>query len=199
VTPKFCQQTLANDDLIALAARDNGNGGSGRHGFGMRGDGFERKLDFRAGDRSRFSDNHYTMPDEISPPPSPPDPSSSAGLEPNVAAGLSCVLLLIGGIIFLILEKKNEFVRYWAAQSVVVGGVMFAFWIAFSILVQILVHIPIIGWLFVLLLWLLSVAVSIGTLVVWIIMLINSFGGKRWDVPYLSKYVPMVLGWFKTT
>jgi uncharacterized membrane protein len=138
------------------------------------------------------------MPDETLPPP-PSDPSTSSGLEPNVAAGLSCIVMLLGGLIFLILEKKNEYVRYWAAQSLIVGAVLFAFWIVFGVLVQIFVHIPVVGWLVLIALWLLSVVVGLGSLVVWIIMLINSFGGKRWDVPLLGKYVPLVLSKFPTT
>ena len=125
-------------------------------------------------------------------------PSTSTGLEPNLAAGLACIVLLIGGLIFLVLEKKNEYVRYWAAQSLIVGGVLFAFWIVFGILIQIFVHIPAIGWLFALLLWLASIAVSLGSLVLWILMLVNSFSGKRWDVPFIGKYMPLVLSKFPT-
>ncbi len=164
----------------------------------MLGGGAERKLDLHSRDDGRYRTNQITMPDEITPPPST-EPNAGSGLEPNVAAGLSCVILLIGGIIFLAIEKKNEYVRYWAAQSVVVGGVFFIYWIAYMVLIQIFIHIPIIGWLVILLLWLVGMLVGLGTLILWIMMMINAFGGKKWDVPFLAKYVPLVLSKFPTT
>ena len=52
--------------------------------------------------------------------------STDAGLAPNVAAGLSAISTLLGGLVFIILEKKNQFVRLWAMQSIfrsdVAGG-----------------------------------------------------------------------------
>jgi len=73
------------------------------------------------------------MPEEITPPPSPDD-SSSTGLAPNLGAGLACIFPLIAGIIFLVIEKKNEFIRYWAAQALVFGGVFFLGGIAVRII-----------------------------------------------------------------
>ena len=51
-------------------------------------------------------------------------------MTPNVAAGLAALFPLIGGIIFLVLEKRSQFVRFWAMQSVVVGGGLFIYNIA---------------------------------------------------------------------
>ena len=131
------------------------------------------------------------MPDENT------DPSTtSSGMAPNVAAGLSCIFPLIAGIIFLVIEKKNEFIRYWAAQSLIFGGAMFAASIALQVLFAILgaMHL---GFLVVILglVWLL---VCLGAFVLWIVMLIKSFGGQKWDIPFISQYIPTVLGWFKT-
>ena len=98
------------------------------------------------------------MPDPADPiPPTTPTPvvtdgatSSSTGLPSNVAAALACIPL-IGGIIFFVLEKRDQFVRFYAMQSIIFGGA----WIMFSIVYQI-VHaifrsIPAIGGLFVVL------------------------------------------------
>src|SRR5438045_2308266 len=63
------------------------------------------------------------MPDPVDPTP-PPPPSSApipsgnptaTGLPANVAAALACIPL-IGGVIFYILEKRDEFVRFYAMQ-----------------------------------------------------------------------------------
>ena len=70
--------------------------------------------------------------DENTPPPPPPVPSpepkpaesvppvaaiEGTGLAPNIAATICAALPLVGGIIFLALEKKNAFVRFWAITS----------------------------------------------------------------------------------
>ena len=70
------------------------------------------------------------MPDAPLPPVGPPDPNAPAaqttGLTPNVAAGIACLFTIVGGIVFLVLEKKNQFVRFWAMQSVFLGGLALA-------------------------------------------------------------------------
>jgi hypothetical protein len=49
---------------------------------------------------------------------------SSTGLEPNTA-GLLCYLGgWISGIIFLVIEQENKFVRFHALQSIVTFGVL---------------------------------------------------------------------------
>ena len=74
------------------------------------------------------------MPDPVDPtqpppPSSPPAPSGSpttTGLPSNVAAALACIPL-IGGLIFYILEKHDQFVRFYAMQSIIFGGAWFLF------------------------------------------------------------------------
>src|SRR6266513_1666480 len=77
------------------------------------------------------------MPDPIDPSqPPPPSPSpqtaeantksTSTGLPSNVAAAIACIPL-IGGIIFYILEKHDNFVRFYAMQSIIFGCAWFLF------------------------------------------------------------------------
>lgn len=57
---------------------------------------------------------------------------SSIGMEPNVSAGLSYLVGIIG-IIFFFMEKQNRFVRFHAAQSILlsIAYVIFTFlWFA---------------------------------------------------------------------
>src|SRR5438552_8755068 len=92
------------------------------------------------------------MPDEVptqSPPPPGPEPETSAkststGLPSNVAAAIACTPL-IGGIIFYILEKHDGFVRFYARQSIIVGGAWIMFSIVSTILFAIFRSIPAIG------------------------------------------------------
>ncbi|MEP6821361.1 MAG: hypothetical protein ABI946_03325 [Chthoniobacterales bacterium] len=128
--------------------------------------------------------------DPISPPPaSAPGAggahSGSTGLPSNVAAALACIPL-IGGIIFYILEKHDQFVRFYAMQSIIFGGA----WIVFDIVARI-VHavfsaVPGIGGLLVVLWGLVWAIITIGFLVVFIIAVIKAFSGARWDIPYIG-------------
>src|SRR5216110_3536192 len=102
------------------------------------------------------------MPDEepIAPPPPPspgPEPgpqSGTSGLPSNVAAALACIPL-IGGIIFLILEKRDAFVRFYAMQSILFGAAWILINIACAILTGLFSHVPVIAFILVTLLSLL--------------------------------------------
>src|SRR6478672_4373957 len=85
-------------------------------------------------------------------PPTSPDPvpanfphSNRTGLPSNVAAALACIPLF-GGLVFYILEKEDRFVRFYAMQSIIFGGVWFLFNLASWILHMIFAVIPFAGW-----------------------------------------------------
>ena len=137
--------------------------------------------------------------DETTPPPVPsPEPKSvetgsaplaadGTGLAPNIAATICAAVPLVGGVIFLVLEKKNAFVRFWAMQSVFFGGAVIAYSIVTQIAAFVLAHIPILGWLVILLLGILSMIVGVVSLVVWIITIIKAFSNVEWEIPFLGK------------
>jgi uncharacterized membrane protein len=58
--------------------------------------------------------------------------TTKTGLQENVAGVLCYVLGWVSGIIMLILEPENKFVRFHAFQSIVVFGVLFVADIIFS-------------------------------------------------------------------
>ena len=133
------------------------------------------------------------MPDPVDPtPPAAPAPgptggsqSASTGLPTNVAAALACIPL-IGGIIFYVLEKQDQFVRFYAMQSIIFGGAWVMFSIVFNIIWAIFASIPAIGGLFAVLLGLLWAIANLGFLIVFIITVIKAFTGVRWDIPYIG-------------
>ena len=95
---------------------------------------------------------------------------TSTGIEQNVA-GLLCYLLgWITGLIFILLEKENSFVRFHAMQSIVVFG-------GISIVYIILGFIPIIGWLIAGLLWILGS-------VLWIVLMVKAYQGELYKLPW---------------
>ena len=96
-------------------------------------------------------------------------PKTSSGMEQNVAGLLCYVLGWVTGIIFLIIEKDNKFVRFHAIQSIVVFG-------AISIVQIILWVIPVIGWIIGILVW-------IGTVILWAFLMYKAYQGQMYKVP----------------
>ncbi|HET7512590.1 MAG TPA: DUF4870 domain-containing protein [Chthoniobacterales bacterium] len=129
--------------------------------------------------------------DPVQPPPPPPPvvdvstTASSTGLPSNVAAALAC-FPLIGGIIFYVLEKRDNFVRFYAMQSIIFGAAWLLFNILSSIIHAILWAVPGIGHLFAGLWALVSALVQIGFLIVLIIAIVKAFSGVRWDIPWVG-------------
>src|SRR5438876_5210105 len=126
-------------------------------------------------------------------PPNPPErptnvtnpTTQSTGLPPNIAAALACVPL-VGGLIFWFLEKHDNFVRFYAMQSIIFGGAWILFWIVYSIAFAILSPIPAVGLVFRILLWAVWLVAGVAFLVVWIIAMIKAFSGSRWEIPYIG-------------
>lgn len=98
--------------------------------------------------------------------------TSSTGINPTVA-GLLCYLVgFVTGIIFLIIEKDNKFVRFHATQSVLTFGFLF-------VLQIVLPFIPFLGWA---LLW----PLHIVTLVVWILLMMKAYKGEYYKLPIVG-------------
>ena len=95
--------------------------------------------------------------------------------------GLLCYLgIWITGIIFLIIEQKNKWVRFHAAQSIVVFG---SLWIAGLALGWI----PFIGHFF-------SVVLSIIGFILWIILMVKAYNGERFKVAWAGDLAEMMVG-----
>jgi uncharacterized membrane protein len=93
----------------------------------------------------------------------------SIGLEENVAGLLCYVLGWVSGIVFLILEPKNNFVRYHAIQSIIVFG-------AISIVSAIFGWIPIAGVI-------ISTLLGILAFILWIILMLKAYRGTKYKLP----------------
>lgn len=60
------------------------------------------------------------------------EPQDAAELDDNVAGALTYVLGFVTGIVFYVIKSDNEFVRFHAAQSIVVFGGIFVLGIVLS-------------------------------------------------------------------
>jgi uncharacterized membrane protein len=117
--------------------------------------------------------------------------STSTGLAPNVAGALAYVLGPITGVLFLVLEKENRFVRFHAAQSITVGIALIALSIALSILSTVLAFIPVLGWIVAILL---SLGLGLFSFVLWIMLMWRAWQGREWEVPVAGSFARRIAG-----
>jgi uncharacterized membrane protein len=100
---------------------------------------------------------------------------ATAGIAENVA-GLLCYLVgWLTGLIFLLIDKR-PFVRFHAAQSIVVFGALF-------IIRMILAFSWFGSWGFMSIWGLVSLLVSLATFVAWIVLMVMAYQGKMFEVP----------------
>jgi len=95
-----------------------------------------------------------------------------SGLQPNVA-GLLCYLVWwVSGLVFLIIEKDNKFVRFHAWQSIFIFA-------SITIIQIILAFIPLIGWILGIIIWVLSA-------IIWVVCMMNAYQGKLFKLPIVG-------------
>ncbi len=94
---------------------------------------------------------------------------STVDLEPNVAGLLCYVAGWISGVIFLLLEQKNKFVRFHAIQSIIVFG-------ALHLISVMLSHIPFVGWFF-------GSIIGVLGFILWIVLMVKAYHNQRYKVP----------------
>ena len=102
------------------------------------------------------------------------------GVTENIEALLCYVLGWVTGLVFLLLEQKNEFVRFHALQSLVT-------FLALFIISSVIGFIPVLGVLVGLVLWPLGV-------VLWIILMVKAYKGERYKLPVVGDFVEQQLG-----
>lgn len=105
---------------------------------------------------------------------------TSTGLQANVAGLLCYVLGWISGLVFILIEKDNKFVRFHAMQSIIVFGTI-------TIASIVLSWIPLLGAV-------ISALLSILALVLWILLMIKAFQGQEYMVPWAGNLARKQVG-----
>ena len=110
----------------------------------------------------------------------PPIPQASTGGMTDNVIGMLAYVTIIPAIIFLVIEpyNKNRFVRFHSFQNLFFAVAWIVLWIALSIVA----HIPILGWLTILI-WPL---IGLGGLILWIILLLKAYQGQMWKLPVIG-------------
>jgi uncharacterized membrane protein len=103
----------------------------------------------------------------------------ATGLKKETSAALATLLgpTLVVPILFLLLEK-DEFVKFWAFQSIVVYIALFA-----------------VNWVFILTVFLifLSPLVFVLGVILWLVMTYKAWQGDKWVVPVIGKFAMQIM------
>ena len=95
---------------------------------------------------------------------------TSTGLTENVAGLLCYIFAWVRGIIFLLIEPENKFVRYHAMQSIIVFGVLSGIGIIFG-------WIPFIGFA-------ISWIVGVVGFILWVVLMFKAYQGEKYKLPW---------------
>jgi len=110
---------------------------------------------------------------------------TSTGLSPNIAGLLCYVGAWVSGIIFFVLEQKNKFVRFHAAQSIVAFGTLTVAWVLLRM-------IPVVGVAF-------STIIGIMGFIVWIIMIVKASSGEWYKLPWAGDVAEKIVASSRVT
>ncbi|ADC69443.1 protein of unknown function UPF0132 [Methanocaldococcus sp. FS406-22] len=91
------------------------------------------------------------------------------GLDKNIEGVLCYLLFWISGLIFLLLEREDDFIRFHAMQS-------FVTFLSLNLVAIVVSAIPIIGWV-------ISALINIAIIVLWIVGMIKAYNGEMYKFP----------------
>lgn len=110
---------------------------------------------------------------------------SSTGLEPNLAAALAYLAGPFSGILILLVERANGYVRFHAWQSIVgLGGLGL---LCAATLVLSFVTLLLSPFVFTVM-YRFSEVVLVVLIVAWAVCLVKAFTGVRWEMPVAGRY-----------
>lgn len=96
---------------------------------------------------------------------------TSTGLTENVAGLLCYILGFITGIIFLLIEKENKFVRFHAMQSIITSGGLFVLQIVIGMLPY---------------MWRISSLIGLAGLALAIFLMYKAYQGEKYKLPVIG-------------
>jgi uncharacterized membrane protein len=112
---------------------------------------------------------------------------TATGLAQNVAGALAYLLGPITGILLLVVERENRFVRFHAMQSTV----LCVAWIIVSFGLSFLATVPVVGWIVGLLL---SLVMGLAGFILWLVLMWKAFQGEEWELPIVGPFARKQIG-----
>ena len=105
---------------------------------------------------------------------------SSTTLAPRIAGFLCYLGFWVSGLVFFIIEQKNRWVRFHAAQSLLTFGTLF-------IANLVLGNIPYIKWFF-------GPVITILAIILWIVLMVKAYNGEKFKLPLFGEIAEMMVG-----
>ena len=105
---------------------------------------------------------------------------TSIGLDENVAGLLCYVLGWISGLVFILIEQNNKFVRFHAMQSIIVFSVLTVASVIFG-------WMPFIGGF-------IGFVIGALGLVLWIVLMVKAYQGTRYKLPWAGNLAEKWVG-----
>jgi uncharacterized membrane protein len=105
---------------------------------------------------------------------------TALGIDENIEGLLCYVLGFITGILFLVLEKENRFVRFHAMQSIVTFLLLF-------VISMVIGFIPIIGWV-------ISPLIGLAGLILWLLLMFKAYKGEKYKLPIAGDFAEKQIG-----
>ncbi len=103
--------------------------------------------------------------------------TNGTGLSKNTASALCYVLPVIGGVVFLVMEKDAT-VRFHAMQSIVFSVAAFALNMVLGFTIVLALILPI--------LWVVE-------FVLWLVLVYKAWQGEMWELPVIGKIAKQIL------
>jgi uncharacterized membrane protein len=118
--------------------------------------------------------------------------TSTFGLSARMAGLLSYLFTWMGGIFFLLFERKNRFVRFAAAQSITIFGPIFVVYV----LLRLIGSIPILSFFLAPITGFFIGLILFISGLIWIFLMVQAYRGVTVRIPIVSAYADALLARF---
>lgn len=96
---------------------------------------------------------------------------TALGLERNVSAMLCYILGWVSGLVIILIEKEDDFVRFHAMQSIVTFGALSILSIGLGVMMSIGVF---------------GSLIRIAAVALWILLMVKAYQGERYKLPVIG-------------
>lgn len=100
--------------------------------------------------------------------------NTALGIDENIEGLLCYVLGFATGVLFLVLEKDNKFVRFHAMQSI-------ATFLGLFVISMVVGFIPIIGLV-------ISPLIGLAGLILWLLLMFKAYNGEKYKLPIVGDF-----------
>ncbi len=98
---------------------------------------------------------------------------TALGLDRNVSAMLSYSLGWVSGLIIILIEKEDDFVRFHAMQSIVTFGALTILSVAFGAMFMFM--------------GIFTSLINIAGIVLWILLMVKAHQGEKYKLPVIGE------------